>query len=233
MSESKKILAHNNIHSEHKAPSIRVRDICTLSLSSGRTQRERTHVMRTISTRRTSSLITRAGLPAAAIAIVLSMADCGSSSSSSGTPAATLQKALAELNAGNFNDAKKDFQAVLDKDPQNKSGLAKYAHYNLGYIAQTQGSRADAETEYRLALTEDPKFGSALYNLAIAVTADGDATSAISLYRRAIASNNQDANSHFNLGLLLRQSGNKAAGNAQIQEAVRLNPTLAASARAQ
>src|SRR5690349_13813245 len=112
MSESKKFRRpDNNIHVEHKAAvDRRTRYLYTLAFvradAAGATGR-----MGTISTRRTSSHIRRAGLPAAAIAIVLAMSGCGSSSSSSGTPSATLQKALAELNAGNFNDAKKDFQA--------------------------------------------------------------------------------------------------------------------------
>ena len=38
---------------------------------------------------------------------------------------------------------------------------------------------------------------------------------------------------HINLGLLLRASGQTAAGNTEVQTAVRLDPTLAAKARAQ
>ena len=124
--------------------------------------------------------------------------------------------------------SKTDFQKVLDKDPQNK-----YAHYNLGYIAQKQGNRGDAEKEYRIALASDPAFVPALYNLAIAVTADGDTQAAIGFYREAIKADKNDANSHFNLGLLLRQTGKTAQGNSQVQFAVRLNPSLKASADAQ
>jgi Tfp pilus assembly protein PilF len=168
--------------------------------------------------------------PSAVVVSAMTLAGCGlfGSSSKSASPAATLQKAIKETNEGNFDDAKKDFQKVLDKDPQNK-----YAHYDLGYIAQTQGSRADAEKEYRLALASDPAFARALYNLAILVTADGDTQGAITLYRKAVTADEKDARSHFNLGLLLRKTGKQAEGNSQIQIAVQLDPSLAASARAQ
>jgi Tfp pilus assembly protein PilF len=163
-----------------------------------------------------------------AAALALGLGACGSSGSSNENVATTLGRAISETQTGNFDAATKDFEKVLKKDPQNK-----YAHYNLGYIAQTQGNRANAETEYRLALAADPKFQQALYNLAIAVTADGDKQAAIGLYRQAIAVANDDASSHFNLGLLLRQTGKTKEGNSEVQLAVRLNPGLAESAKAQ
>ena len=47
-------------------------------------------------------------------------------------------------------------------DPQNK-----YAYYNLGYIAQVRGDKANAESQYKLALAVDPKYDPALYNPAL------------------------------------------------------------------
>jgi len=163
-----------------------------------------------------------------AVLLTLTVAACGSSGSSSDNAATTLQKGIDETNAGNFDAAKQDFQKVLDQDPQNK-----YAYYNLGYIAQTEGDRTEAEKQYRLSIASDPAYGPALYNLAIEVSADGDKQGAIDLYRRAIAANALDSDAHFNLGLLLRETGKKVEGNSEVQTAVRLNPNLAASAKAQ
>ena len=183
--------------------------------------------MATASTGRISSHLRCVAVVCAA-ALAFGFGACGSSGSSSGNAATTLQKGIDEANAGNFDAAKKDFQKVLDEDPQNK-----YAYYNLGYIAQTEGDRAEAEKQYRLSIASDPAYGPALYNLGIEVAADGDKQGAIDLYRRAIAANALDAGAHFNLGLLLRETGKKVEGNSEVQTAVRLNPNLAASAKAQ
>ena len=139
-----------------------------------------------------------------------------------------LGKALGEIQAGNLDQAKSDLEQAAALDPQNK-----YAFYNLGYIAQTQGDKGDAEKQYKLAIAIDPKFDSALYNLAIIRVGDNDITGAIALYRQAVAANPSDANAHFNLGLLLRQTGNTAEGNAQVQTAVQLVAVLKEAASAQ
>ena len=168
---------------------------------------------------------------AVAVALTLVLGACGGGGGGEKLTAAqvtaTINTALAKMKQGNLDDAKKDLEKVLDTD-----GANKFAHYNLGYIAQTQGDEGEAEKQYREAVKTDPKFTSALYNLAIVVTPD-DADEAISLYRQAIDSNSKDANSHFNLGLLLRQQGKTAEGNRQIRTAVQLNPGLADDAAAQ
>jgi Tfp pilus assembly protein PilF len=167
---------------------------------------------------------------ATALALTFGVGACGGGDGEKLTAAqvtAAVNSALAELRQGELDKAKESFEKVLDSD-----GANKFAHYNLGYIAQTQGDLGEAEQQYREAIKTDPKFVSALYNLAIVVTPN-DTDEAIDLYRRAIKSNKNDANSHFNLGLLLRQQGKTAEGNSQIQQAVALNPALADQAAAQ
>jgi Tfp pilus assembly protein PilF len=141
---------------------------------------------------------------------------------------ALLNKALSEMNSGDLSKAKIDLVQVSKLSPQNK-----YAYYNLGYIAQTQGSKAEAEAQYKLALAIDAKYDPALYNLAILRVGSHDANGAIVLYRQAIASNPKDASAHFNLGLLLRQTGHTPEGNTEVQAAVKLTPSLKAQAQAQ
>ncbi len=177
----------------------------------------------------TGSIVTAAGT---ALVLTIGLGACGGGTSTEKLTGAQLKKAiesaLGELRAGRIDDARSDFERLLMSDPTNK-----YIHYNLGYIAQTQGDRKEAEEQYRAAIAADPKFGPPLYNLAIAVTADGDFEQAIRLYRQAIAAGKQDANSHFNLGLLLRQQGKTTEGNHEVQVAVKINPALAAQATAQ
>jgi Tfp pilus assembly protein PilF len=189
--------------------------------------------MATTSTGRSWRRVRIVAPAATAVVLTIGVGACGSGGDS-GANLTTAQvttligKALSELKAGRIDDAKKDFEKVLRSDATNK-----FAHYNLGYIAQTTGDRGETERQYRAALATDPKFGPALYNLAVAVTADGDTGEAISLYRQAITADKKDANSHFNLGLLLRQQGKTAEGNTQVRFAVQLNPALAPQATAQ
>src|SRR5438552_3891459 len=106
------------------------------------------------------------------VAFLLTLGACGSDSkggTNTSNPAdakkaaaALLTKALNEEVAGDTAQAKKDFTEVVRLDPTNK-----YGFYNLGLIAQNAGSNSEAENQYRLAISIDGKFASALYNLAI------------------------------------------------------------------
>ena len=188
----------------------------------------------------TSAAPRTASLPSKALVTLIvgafALAACGSNSYGSKAAPSTalpnaqtlLAKALREMSSQQTDQAQSDFEAVLRLDPKNK-----YAYYNLGYIAQQEGDRAEAEKEYRLSIASDPAYGPALYNLAIEVTAAGDKQGAIELYRKAIAADALDSGAHFNLGLLLRETGKKVEGNSEVQTAVRLDPNLAASAKAQ
>ena len=170
---------------------------------------------------------------------VLALGACSSSSkggSGAGTPSTAvgnqasslLNKALQEEVSGNVAQAKTDFTEVVRLDPNNK-----FAHYNLGLIAQRAANNSEAESEYRQTLTIDPKYPDALYNLAILRANAGAGSEAIDLYRRVIAADAKFAAAHFNLGLLLRGAGKTADGNAEVQTAVKLDPSLAARAKAQ
>ena len=64
-------------------------------------------------------------------------------------------------------------------------------------------------------------------------TAAGDLAGAIGYYQQAIASNPNDPNPHFNLGLLLRKTGKVSEGNAEVQAAIVLKPSLLSAAKAQ
>jgi tetratricopeptide (TPR) repeat protein len=194
-----------------------------------------------------TSISRRARAIAAVVALALALAfmlgACGSSSkpgatgicSSSaepGSPGTTtakdakdtakiLNQGLSKQRAGNIAGAEKDFKEVIKRDPNNK-----YAYYDLGLICQNQKKNAEAETAYRQAIAIDPKFEVALYNLGILRANANDVNGAIDLYRRAIAANAKDPNAHYNLGLLLRGQKKTQEGNAEVQTAVNLDPSL-------
>jgi tetratricopeptide (TPR) repeat protein len=157
------------------------------------------------------------------LAAALTIASCGGSSGSNDAAKAQrlLQKALGEHAAGRIADAKRDYLAVLDADPQNK-----FAYYNLGLIATAARDANTAEQEYRRALVVDPDYEPALYNLAILRTREGARDEAIDLYRHAVRVAPKDANAHYNLGLLLRAAGERSQGDVEVLAAIRLNPKL-------
>lgn len=137
------------------------------------------------------------------------------------TTAALLNAGLSAQVAGRTAEAEDDFQKVLMKDPNNF-----WAYYNLGVIDQQSGRVELAEREYRSALKINPDFVPALYNLAI-IRTPVNAVEAEDLYRHAIQVQPGSATAHLNLGFLLIHQGKKAEGQAELEKAVKLDPTLA------
>ena len=189
--------------------------------------------MRTTGTPRASSLPRRAAAAGVCLSLMLVLGACSKSSKTgappgcTGKPTAMLEKGLALQLAGNTSDAQRCYQAVIAVDPQNN-----VAFYDLGLIYDNAGQTSQAETDYRQAISIAPTYDPALYNLGRLV-AKGNPTEAVGLYQRAIASNPKDAKAHFNLGLLYRAQKKTAQGNAEVQTAVDLDPTLKAGAISQ
>jgi Tfp pilus assembly protein PilF len=164
--------------------------------------------------------------------IVTSVAALALALSACGAPAAAqqsdAQKAAVQLNlglaahqAGRTAEAAAAYRKAIALDPQNK-----WAHYNLGLIEQNAGQAAAAEADYRAVLASDPGFIGALYNLAILRTTPAP-DEAADLYRRAIAIAPNMGSAHLNLGFLLIGQGQKAQGQAELDKAVAIEPTLA------
>jgi tetratricopeptide (TPR) repeat protein len=122
---------------------------------------------------------------------------------------------------------------VIELDPQNK-----FAYYNLGVIDQGQGDLQGAERHYRTTLGLDPDFVPALFNLAILRTEAGFADEAVTLYEHLIEVTPIEtaipedvrlvAAAHLNLGFLLIEQGHERRGQKELDEAVRLDPSLEA-----
>lgn len=170
----------------------------------------------------------RQHLIAAGVAVVaaLVLASC----SSGGTPQANttspsvlprLDKAIHEEIHGQYAAAVADFLAVVKTDPKSQ-----IAWYDLGVIADRDNETSQAERDYRAAIAADPTYVPALYNLA-ALLAPTEPHEAIPLYRQAVAQKPNDADARLNLGFALLATGQKAAGRAQLAEAIKLNPKIA------
>jgi tetratricopeptide (TPR) repeat protein len=175
-------------------------------------------------TRVAGSAARRAASLAVGSSLLLLLAACGGSAAAKQSDAqkagVLLQAGLAAHQAGRTAEAATDYKKVLTYDPKNQ-----WAHYNLGLIEQMNGQNAAAETDYRAALAADPNFVGALYNLAILRSAAAP-QDAVDLYRRAIGVTPNMAIAHLNLGFLLQTLGQAAAGKAELDKAVALDPTL-------
>ena len=164
------------------------------------------------------------------LAIASAVAACGGKTDAQ-QAADALNAGLQAHVAGQLDTAKGHYAECLKHEPKNKLCL-----YNLGLIAQMQGFPDEAEKDYRLALAVDPQYAPAIFNLAIlraaagAAGAAGASAEALDLYRRFVVLSPDDATGHLNYGLLLASTGDVAAGNAEIQKAMQLDPSLAAPA---
>lgn len=134
---------------------------------------------------------------------------------------AILQQALGFHTAGNLTEATRLYKVILASDPTNK-----YAHFNLGQIAQTGGDLDAAIKEYLAALATDPKYGPALYNSGLAYGAKGDRTNGIAMLRKALEVSPKSAPTMFNLGTMLIADGNQTEGADFLAQAIAIDPSL-------
>jgi tetratricopeptide (TPR) repeat protein len=163
-------------------------------------------------------------LPIALAVMILFTIACnpfGGGKSDAEKAADLLSAGLQAHGVGNYDEATKDYRAVLALDPNNA-----FAYYNLGQIDQVSGRPEAAENNYRLALSINPDFPSALFNLAIIRNSAGDTTEAETLYRHVIQVDPQNAGAHFNLGLLLRFLGQTTEGDQLVAQGIQLDATL-------
>jgi tetratricopeptide (TPR) repeat protein len=159
-------------------------------------------------------------LIAVGVTSALLLSACGSGSSGSQSVAQNLQAGIAAQNAGNYGSATQYYDKVLASDPKNAAAM-----YDLGDVDQMQNLLASAKVEYLDALAIDPKFLSAMYNLAV-LEANTSPNGARVLYEQIIKLSPKYADAHFNLGYVLISLGQQKAGLAQINEGIRLDPSL-------
>lgn len=134
---------------------------------------------------------------------------------------ALVQEGLGQLAAGDTAAAQATFDQVLDMDGDNK-----YAHYNLGVIAQQAGDDDTALERYDSALATDDAFAPALYNKAILTERD-DLEAAVELYQRTVASEPDMAAAHMRLGFALVELGRDEEGAEALGAGVALDPSMA------
>lgn len=132
-----------------------------------------------------------------------------------------VQKGLQQLRDGDTAGAQATFEKVLTVNPDNK-----YAHFNLGVIAQQAGDDETAMAAYDAALDADEAFAPALYNKAI-LTEPSDLEAAVALYKRTVAADPKLAAAYMRLGFALVHLGRKDEGAKYLGKGVSLDPSMA------
>ncbi len=155
------------------------------------------------------------------LSLILASCGSGNGSGSSTTIDTQLADGIHAQAKGDSALAVADYLAVVKRDPSNK-----LAWYDLGVIAHQAGQDTEAAKDYQAALAADPHYVPALYNLAILKTAT-DPKTAEQLYETAAEVEPKNAKVHLNLGFVLKMLGQDAKGNAEIAQAVKLDPSLA------
>lgn len=135
----------------------------------------------------------------------------------------SFQLADQAIRDGNLDQARSHYLDIVLADPDNK-----IAYFDLGMLAHFQNRGGEAQDYYLRALKEDPNYLPALYNLAVLKEALGRTDEAVLIYQKVLKNYPANAASHFNYGLILYdKKGEQEEGRRQIEEAVRLDPTLA------
>ena len=156
--------------------------------------------------------LARLGL--AALLIVITLAACGQqpgeqATTEPTTPATTegtveehFQKGNEYIQAGQFDKAVVEFEAVLAAEPERISALT-----NLGVAYYNVGRLDDAIVQYQKALEVGPDDADIHSNLAAAYVQKNDLTQALAEYQKAVTINPKLSQAHFGLAVVYLQQG--------------------------
>jgi tetratricopeptide (TPR) repeat protein len=106
---------------------------------------------------------------------------------------------LSYRHLGQFDEARKYFEAGLKQDPHNASCL-----FNLGYIEERQGNHATAEELFQAALRAKPDLSEAMLELANLRIAGKKFQEAADLLRRYVKVSREPAAGYYKLAMVER-----------------------------
>ncbi len=137
-------------------------------------------------------------------------------------PAATPDKAAGTraFDAGNYEEARKDFEAASKKNPNDYEAL-----FNLGVSCDKLGDPKCAETAYKGALAANPGLEAASEQLAALYIDAGRADDAADVAQAGLGKHPSSAPLHENMGLALAMKGDQDGASKQFAEAVKITPT--------
>jgi len=105
---------------------------------------------------------------------------------------------VAYSRMGRFEDARREYQALLDLDPSSAG-----AHNNLGSLALARGDFRGAIPHFEAALRYDPDHASSHNGLGVAYARTGQMEAAVRSWKRAFEQNPEQYDALYNLALAL------------------------------
>lgn len=132
-----------------------------------------------------------------------------------------IDSAVNLITAGKNSDAEEILKKILSESPNHV-----LANFNMGVLAQFDNRLDDAIKYYSAALVGAPKFKSALYNRGLANRDIGNIDQAIADLNTVIANYPDAASAAYNLGKILIDKGDLETGNAFLERAKQLDPSL-------
>ena len=136
--------------------------------------------------------------------------------------AALLARAQADLAAGRDEDAAREFEELLERDPRSLPALRGRIE-----AAIRRGDFAKVATEAAAAAQARPADGPAFYALGLARFAEGDAAAAYTALDRAADLMPAEADVPYRLGVLLLERRNLPEARERLRRSVELGPAVA------
>jgi tetratricopeptide (TPR) repeat protein len=130
-------------------------------------------------------------------------------------------RGVAHMEAGHFDDAELDFQAVLDGPPSPEKANA---HYNLGLLYRRREAWRDAEREFSLTLAETPDNDRAFRERGLARMKLDKLDGALEDFLSVLKNEPQDPVSNYQAALCLLSSGRRDLAIRYMQRTVNAAP---------
>lgn len=111
---------------------------------------------------------------------------------------------VALSDAGRHEEASKQFERVLARDPNNAPALQ-----NLGILAMRRGDVRAAETHLTRALALNPRLPLALNTLGVVQARKNDFAGAVDSWNRAVAIDPRQYDALYNIGLVAARMGDR------------------------
>jgi tetratricopeptide (TPR) repeat protein len=134
--------------------------------------------------------------------------------------ASMLARAQDDLAAGQYDEAARRFEAVLERDPRSFAALRGRIE-----TARRRGDLPRVASEAAAAAKSRPTDGVAFYSLGLARSAQGDPGAARAALTRAVELLPGDADAAYRLGLVLLEGQELAAARASLARSVELEPS--------
>jgi tetratricopeptide (TPR) repeat protein len=131
-----------------------------------------------------------------------------------------LMAGIKAFDAGNYDDARKQFEAATKKNPNDFQ-----AFHNLGMACEKLGDKTAAEVAYKSALAVKADFEAAAEELCALYVDQGRLDEALAVGRAALAKHPGSAALHENVGIALAARGDQDNAIRELEEAIKGKPS--------